>query len=323
MEGAPLRFVPFRPSGPVDPAKALGHVGEVLPGLDETARKALAQVDLGGRSLTVVADELAIGRGDLAEALARARKELRRAAFPLSAAGWCERAERLISDALDTDLDSRRRRLLDGHLRHCHRCVEHERRLAQARDSLARGFVERYQARPEPAPPAVPAPDLRVVEEAIPEVEERVGEVEQRIASFEQRLEASQGQVVARMDAVEQRLAEISEQLAALARARHEAVPPVEAPPQAPADEPPVEAPPVEEPPVQAPPIEAPAVQSPAADMPAVATPAAIGPARRHPEEIGPWLWRFLFFLAVLLAVAVLVVTAMGVSGVERLFYER
>ncbi|HEX2416179.1 MAG TPA: zf-HC2 domain-containing protein [Thermoleophilaceae bacterium] len=50
--------------------------------------------------------------------------------------GWCERAERLISDRLDGELRSREVLFLDVHLRNCPRCVEHERRLVQASDAL-------------------------------------------------------------------------------------------------------------------------------------------------------------------------------------------
>ena len=78
--------------------------------------------------------------------------------------------------------------MLDAHLRRCDRCVEHERRLAQARDALARGFVEAHVPKPEPAAP-VPSPDLRVIEEAIPVVEERVHGVEDRLSAIQESIE--------------------------------------------------------------------------------------------------------------------------------------
>ena len=69
--------------------------------------------------------------------------------FPLPGSGWCERAERLISDRLDGALDTRDEARLDVHLRNCPRCVEHERRLVQATDALLGGS------------PAMPAAALR------------------------------------------------------------------------------------------------------------------------------------------------------------------
>ncbi len=55
------------------------------------------------------ARELAVEQSTLAEALATGRKALRRTLEPLPAGGWCERAERLISDRLDGGLDGARR----------------------------------------------------------------------------------------------------------------------------------------------------------------------------------------------------------------------
>lgn len=176
MEGAPLRPVPRRPAGPVDPALALGHVGERLPGLDGTAAAALALVDLAGRSRAEVAAERQVSAEELAAALARGRRALRRSMFPLPGSGWCERAERYISDRLDGDLEPPGPARLDVHLRNCSRCVEHERRLDQARDDLVASFEEGVGPAPAPIPaPApvaepqpeaepAPAPELRVVE---------------------------------------------------------------------------------------------------------------------------------------------------------------
>jgi hypothetical protein len=178
MERASLRPVPQRPSGPVDPAEALAHVQSTLPGLDDDARQALSLVDLVGRTRPEVCAEISVSETDLAEALARARKALRRAAAPLPGSGWCERAERLLSDELDGALADPGPRRLAAHLANCDRCVEHERRLWQARDQL----VARFEAAraPEPTPEVadepehepveVPDPELRLVEVPAPEV---------------------------------------------------------------------------------------------------------------------------------------------------------
>ena len=157
MERASLRPVPQRPSGPVDPAQALAHVEVTLPGLDEAARQALSLVDLVGRTRPEVCAETGVAEADLADALARARKALRRAVAPLPGSGWCERAERLLSDELDGALADPGPRRLTAHLANCERCVEHERRLWQARDQLVVSF-EAARA-PEPAPEPVEVPD--------------------------------------------------------------------------------------------------------------------------------------------------------------------
>jgi putative zinc finger protein len=167
MEGAQLRPVPARPPGPVDPAEAVRHVRDFLPGLDEPAASALALVALAGRPR----DELDGTPEEVGHALARARKDLRRSMFPLPGSGWCERAERLISDRIDGDIEPPGPARLAVHLRNCNRCVEHERKLAQATDSMVLAFVESHpqpepQAEPEPEPEPSPPPaaELRVVE---------------------------------------------------------------------------------------------------------------------------------------------------------------
>ena len=164
MERGNLRPVPLRPHGPVDPADAARHVAGALPELDDDARRALALVEIAGRSRADAAVDLALGHDAIAAALARARKALRRATFPLAATGWCERAERLLSDRLDGVLEPPGDVRLEVHLRHCSRCVEHERRLAQAREALVRDYVESH-APPEPEPEPEPSPpvELRVV----------------------------------------------------------------------------------------------------------------------------------------------------------------
>ena len=157
---AALRPVPHRPSGPVEPAEALAHVEEHLPGLDELAHQALSLVELVGRTRPQLQAETGASAEEIGEALARARKALRRASFPLPGSGWCERAERLLSDELDDALEEPGPRRLAAHLSNCDRCVEHERRLWQARDRLVVTFEEARA----PAPVPEPEPELKLVE---------------------------------------------------------------------------------------------------------------------------------------------------------------
>ena len=153
MEHAPLRPVPARPAGPIDPASALREVGAWLPVLDPLAARALALVVLAEHPRSEVAVSLGVSEPELGELLAEARKELRRTVAGLGGSGWCERAERLISDRLDGALADTGVRRLDVHLRNCARCVEHERRLVQATDALVVGLGGR------PSPVAgTPAP---------------------------------------------------------------------------------------------------------------------------------------------------------------------
>jgi hypothetical protein len=136
MEHAPLRPVPARPAGPIDPATALREVSSWLPTLSPVAARALALVVLAERPRSEVASALGLSEADLGALLAEARKELRQTIAGLGGSGWCERAEGLISDRLDGALAERDARRLDVHLRNCPRCVEHERRLVQATDAL-------------------------------------------------------------------------------------------------------------------------------------------------------------------------------------------
>jgi Putative zinc-finger len=167
VERAPLRPVPSRPSGPVDADHAVAHVAATLPGLDAAAASALGLVALAGRSRGEAAHSAGLGPATIGDVLARARKALRRSMFPLPGSGWCERAERLVSDRLDGALEPPGPARLDAHLRNCPRCVEHERRLVQATDALVTSFGT---ARPEPAEKAGPAqeqgPPLSVVQRA-------------------------------------------------------------------------------------------------------------------------------------------------------------
>src|SRR3954454_23722920 len=168
---ATLRPVPLRPAGPVDPADALAHVLSALPELDQEAARALSLIEIAGRTRDRAGDETGLTAGILAEALYRARKALRRSIFPLSASGWCERAERLLSDRIDGALVPPGPARLDVHLRNCERCVDHERRLSQAREKLVREFIDLHpeSAGAGGAERSAPVAALRVVEAVIVE----------------------------------------------------------------------------------------------------------------------------------------------------------
>jgi predicted DNA-binding protein (UPF0251 family) len=154
MEGTPLRSVPARPAGPVGRPQALAVVEERLPDVAAPARRALALVALVGVSREQTARELGVSPAELSNLLSAARKALRRTLEPLPSGGWCERAERLISDRLDGELPPTAARRLDAHLPACDRCQTHERRLVQAHDELVEAL--------DSARPAVPA--LKLVE---------------------------------------------------------------------------------------------------------------------------------------------------------------
>ena len=161
MEHAPLRPVPARPAGPIDPATAVREMGAWLPTLPPIGARALALVVLAERPRVKVAEALGVSELELGELLASARKELRQTIVVLGGSGWCERAEGLISDRMDGALAERDDRRLDVHLRNCSRCVEHERRLVQATDALVGGVGGGAARGPAPAgeaPPLVEAP---------------------------------------------------------------------------------------------------------------------------------------------------------------------
>jgi putative zinc finger protein len=165
MERAPLRPVPARPAGPVDPAAAIREVAAALPSLPPLEARALALVALADRPRPQVAGVLGIEEAELGALLAAARKELRQTITPLPGSGWCERAEGLISDRLDGAVGEPDASRLDVHLRNCPRCVEHERRLVQATDALLAGVAP---LRPRPGPPAAPTELVRVGDEGAP-----------------------------------------------------------------------------------------------------------------------------------------------------------
>jgi hypothetical protein len=154
MARAPLRPVPGQPAEPLTDAAAVALVGAALPSLAEPDRSALALVALAGMARGQVALRLQRDEAALADALVRARKELRRTVAELSGSGWCERAERMVSDRLDGALADSDVRRLDVHLSNCPRCVEHERRLVQATDALvasATGAPYAFATTPSPA----------------------------------------------------------------------------------------------------------------------------------------------------------------------------
>src|SRR4051812_37605825 len=105
----------------------------------------------------------------LAELLYQARKALRRSVFPLSAAGGGERAERLLPARIDGVLVPPGPARLDVHLRNCERCVDHERRLWQARERLVRDFIDLHPHTAGAGPAERPAATLRVVEPVVSE----------------------------------------------------------------------------------------------------------------------------------------------------------
>ena len=169
MEHAPLRPVPARPAGPVDPAAAIREVVAALPALAPIETRALALVALADRPRPQVAGALGIEEQELGAILAAARKELRQTITPLGGSGWCERAEGLISDRLDGVMLERDARRLDVHLRNCPRCVEHERRLVQATDALLAGLAPMAPRPGAEAAPTALAPvgnDARVGDDA-------------------------------------------------------------------------------------------------------------------------------------------------------------
>jgi hypothetical protein len=143
----------------VEPAEAIAHVSARLPEpVDPRAREALALVDLVGLSREDAAVQLEIDPRELSYLLVSARKALRRTLEPLPAGGWCERAERLISDRLDGVLTAPGAARLDAHLRGCERCMTHERRLIQAHNQLV------HELAGGPAPSSAAPPTLHVVE---------------------------------------------------------------------------------------------------------------------------------------------------------------
>jgi hypothetical protein len=282
VERAPLRPVPSRPPGPVDADEAVAHVAATLPALDDPAVGALGLVALAGRSRDEAAAAAGLEAVAIGDALARARKALRRSMFPLPGSGWCERAERLVSDRLDGALEPPGPARLDAHLRNCPRCVEHERRLVQATDALVSSFGApraKPAAQAEPAKPEAAAAPLSVV-----------------------RRGAAAGPAVLPFGVPVR---------PAPPRPRAEPLPPPPAPPVAEPAPAPVPQPPVAEP-APAPAPRRPAAERAPAPPPAVATPPPRRVASRSASTVA---WGVLMALAVLLAVAAIAVAVAGVLG--------
>jgi hypothetical protein len=140
-----------------------------LPDLGEDAARALSLIEIAGRTRDTAVEEMQLPAEMIGQLLYVARKALRRSIFPLSASGWCERAEQLLSDRIDGMLVPPGPARLDVHLRNCERCVDHERHLTQARDKLVRDFVDAHPESMGAGPAERPAPSasLRVVEPVV------------------------------------------------------------------------------------------------------------------------------------------------------------
>lgn len=176
------------------PAAALAdraerHVFERLGDLPAVERRALALVELAGVEVAAAAAQLGSEEEAVRSALAAGRKALRRTLTPLASGARCERAERSLSDRIDTALDWRERRWLEIHLARCPRCVSHVELLERARAELAETFGAVPPALPPaPEPPATPEAgdgraQLRVVPpapEPEPPAEPQVAEVGDR-----------------------------------------------------------------------------------------------------------------------------------------------
>jgi len=286
-----------------------------LPELDPLARVALALVTLAGRTRAEAAARAGVEAHELGEALARARKELRRAVQPMAASGWCERAERLISDRLDGELDEPGAARLDVHLRNCPRCVEHERRLVQAINSLVGGLVGEPQATPSaPAPlklaqaraehaPAkrAPAPSLHNAPIASRPFGEPIAPAARRPAP----------RPAAETTALDPPQTP-REPPAPLRRA-----PEPKAPARAPSpEEGPEEGPKAAAPPAAAEPAPPAAAEPRVGVVPERAVEAALEPVRRSARELAvAATWHVLFALAMLLAIATIAITVWGATG--------
>ena len=321
MEQATLRPVPLRPAGPVDPAEALAHVLGALPDLDEQAAQALSLIEIAGRTRDQAVEETGLSQRTLAAALYRARKALRRSMFPLSASGWCERAEMLLSERLDGVLVPPGPARLDVHLRNCERCVDHERRLSQAREKLVREFIDAHpeSAGAGPAERPAAAATLRVVEPvtiAEAEPEPRFDGPTRTVAGFagptREPLPADAGDLPELSFAGPGGQAEIRAEIP-----RRAAEPDA---PVAQGDEP--------DPHVEEPDVAAPAAAVVAAEAAVVAAEAAVVapeaaallvPSARSITS-GTVVWGALTLLSVGLAAAALIIVILALSGMERVF---
>jgi Putative zinc-finger len=315
MQGAPPRQLPRRPPEALDPAAAVARVGRRLTAIDEPAARALALVQLAGRSREHAAAELDLGAEDIAAALARGRKALRRSLCPLPGSGWCERAERMLSDDMDGALEPPGPARLDVHLRNCPRCVEHQRLLGEALERLAAEgnapgtaaeATPDAEPKPEVAHPGEPGP------EGAPEPEHEPAPGPEGEAAPEPEPEPAPREAAA---AREPEAAPAPDEAA-----EAESAPEPEAEPERePAPEPEAASPPAPEP--QPEPALEPAPQAAPAPPPPPETVAAPAPTRAGTAEppaiarsLQRALWNTLFVMAVVLAVASLVLTAVGIT---------
>ena len=106
----------------------------------------------GRQARPQVALRLGIDEAALAECLARARKELRRTLAPLPGSGWCERAERQISDRMDGALADATRRASTSTCATARAASSTSAAWLQATDALVAGVAA------APSAPAVPLP---------------------------------------------------------------------------------------------------------------------------------------------------------------------
>jgi len=323
MEHAPLRPVPARPAGPIDPATATRAVAAWLPTLPPESARALALVGVSEWPRPEAAEALGVSERELGELLAAARKELRQTAVTLAGSGWCERAEGLISDRLDgvlsAEADTRR---LDVHLRNCSRCVEHERRLVQATDALvgALGGLSGQTVetgRDAPAAPLAEAPPEEVPPQDVPPVEAPPEELPPAEDEPEELPPAG--------DAPEEMPAADAPELPAADDALRELPAPEDGPAELPAGRVPEELPAADDALKDPPAGEAP--------LPEVGAPAAVARVPGRDEVVAAAevlvavrtrrqlaaavTWNALIALAVLLVVATIAITVAGILGAE------
>jgi hypothetical protein len=297
-----------------------------LPGLDSDGVAALALVELARVERSQAARELGLDTDAMGSALAHARKELRRSRGALAGSGWCERAERLISDRLDGDLAAFSAKRLDAHLRNCPRCVGHELQLVQAIDEL----VEGMPGKPAAAVRLVP-PKTRALPPGEPERELEAGPEEPALeaAPEEPALESAPEEPALESAPEEPALESAPEEPALEAAPEPEALPP-EGRALAPAPEEPALGPaPPSAPgkqrgrPVRQPARSAPAPGPPASAPPAPASgkaPVALPPRplvdpRPVSALVAAFTWHIAFALAVLLAIATIAITVIGIGG--------
>jgi RNA polymerase sigma factor (sigma-70 family) len=106
-----------------DEAPTLASVVAALGRIPPTQREAIVLREFEGRSYAEIAEILGITRGALETLLFRARRSL---AEELENLVTCDRAEQLISRALDRRLSRKERKRLEAHMRDCASCARFE-----------------------------------------------------------------------------------------------------------------------------------------------------------------------------------------------------